>query len=84
MLSETDLDVDVNVVSASKDMTCVVVCCMKADAQTVENALRVHGFARPSQVWPKTPAEVKADLQAQILEQEEQMEAARTELVSLA
>ena len=84
MLSETDLNVDVNVVSASKDMTCVVVCCMKADAQTVENALRVHGFARPSQVWPKTPAEVKADLQAQILEQEEQMEAARTELVSLA
>lgn len=84
MLSETDLDVDVNVVSANKDMTCVVVCCMKADAQTVENALRVHGFARPSQVWPKTPAEVKADLQAQILEQEEQMEAARTELVSLA
>lgn len=81
---ETVGGVDVNVVSANKDMTCVVVCCMKADAEIMENALRVHGFARPSQVWPKTPAEVKADLLGQIQEQEEQMESARAELAALA
>lgn len=81
---ETAGGVDVNVVSANKDMTCVVVCCMKADAETVENVLRVHGFARPSQVWPKMPAEAKADLQRQIQKQEEKMSAARAEIVSLA
>ena len=87
MLAEAapDVDkVDVSVVSAGKDQSCMVVCCMGRDAEGVENVLRAHGFARPSQVWPKTPAEVKEDLSAEIAKHTDEMEAARSEIVSLA
>lgn len=87
MLAEDapDVDkVDVALVSAGKDQSCVAVLCMKPDAEAVEGALRTHGFARPSQTWPKRPAEVKEDLLAEIAGREEEMEAARQEIVSLA
>lgn len=76
--------VDVTLISAGKDMACLVVCCMKQDAEAVEGVLRTHGFARPSQVWPKSPAEVKADLLGEIERHKEEMETARQEIVSLA
>lgn len=87
MLAEDapDVDkVDATLISAGKDQSCVAIFCMKPDAEAVEGALRMHGFARPSQVWPKTPAEVKEDLLTEIERHKEEMETARTEIVSLA
>ena len=51
--------VDVHLVSAESNMICIAVICLKEQLQTVEEALRSAGFARPSQNWSKTPKEQK-------------------------
>lgn len=58
--------VDVEIIRTDKDATYLVVFCLRSDAAVVEEALRAGGFARPSQVVDKKPAEKKADLEAEI------------------
>lgn len=53
---------DVQIMSANKDMTYLIVMCLKEDAGRMEEALRASGFAKPSQSVNKVPADLKADL----------------------
>lgn len=58
--------VDVEIISADRDYTYLAVVCLRQDAQTVEDALRSGGFARPSQIVNKVPADYQKELQAQL------------------
>lgn len=57
---------DVQIVHSDKDAVYLVVFCLKEQETAVEEALRAAGFARPSQLAEKMPAEKKADLEAEI------------------
>lgn len=57
---------DVQIVQSDKDAVYLVVFCLKAEEEAVENALRAAGFARPSQTVNKIPSERKAELEAEI------------------
>lgn len=76
--------VDVHLVSAESNMICIAVICLKEQLQTVEEALRSAGFARPSQNWSKTPKEQKEVLEAEIAASRERMTQCEAELKSLA
>ena len=56
---------DVQIVSAEQSMVYLAVTCLKEDAGKVEDALRSAGFARPSQMWERTPSEEKKALEDQ-------------------
>ena len=58
--------VSVQIISSENDVTCVAVICLKKDVETVETSLRGQGFARPSQILRKTPAQVKKDAEGHI------------------
>lgn len=58
--------VDVQVISTDKDYTYLAVVCLTKDVQTVEEALRAGGFAKPASAVNKVPAEYKAELQAEM------------------
>ncbi|MDO4487705.1 MAG: V-type ATP synthase subunit I [Eubacteriales bacterium] len=64
---ENKVVIDVTVISKSKEMTCIMVTCLKSDAYLVENALKKVDFARaglageiPAVEAEKTKAEIKA------------------------
>lgn len=57
---------DVQIVESDKDAVYLAVFCMKEQEQTVENALRAEGFARPSQMTNRVPKELEAMLEAEI------------------
>ena len=65
-------------------MICIAVICLKEQLQTVEEALRSAGFARPSQKWSKTPKEQKEVLETEIAASRERMMQCEAELKSLA
>lgn len=56
---------DVQIVSAEQSLVYLAVTCLKEDAGKVEDALRSAGFARPSQMWERTPSEEKKALEDQ-------------------
>lgn len=58
--------VDVHIISSAQEAVYLVAVCLKEDLAQVEDALRSRGFARPSVVQDKVPAQAKADLEAQI------------------
>ncbi len=60
---ETDADIDVSIISADKEQTCIMVISKKCDAASVTQALRSLGFAYPSVASPGIPAEEKARLE---------------------
>lgn len=52
-----DLDaVDIQIISADKDQTCVAAACLRENAPALEEALRTMGFSRPSQTISEVPA----------------------------
>lgn len=54
-----DVDaVDAEVISTGRNVTYLTALCAKRDESVIENALRAHGFARPPQTLPGTPAEL--------------------------
>ena len=55
--------VDVSVIYSDKDTVYLAVVCLTQDAEKLEEVLRSRGFARPSQIWDKEPAAVKAELE---------------------
>lgn len=57
---------DIQIVGADKDQTCITAVCLKRDSEQLEEALRAVGFARPSQTIPEIPAQYVTELQAQI------------------
>lgn len=53
----------VEVLQTDRDQTCIFAVCPRADADKLEDALRVNGFARPSVKTGQTPAEYAAQLE---------------------
>ena len=80
---ETDA-VDVEIIRTDKDAIYLVVFCLRDDAAAVEEALRAGGFARPSQVADKKPAEKKADLEAEIKKLNNEIEKREEEIRTMA
>lgn len=76
--------VDVEIIRTDKDATYLVVFCLRDDAASVEEALRAGGFARPSQVVDKKPAEKKADLEAEIKKLNNEIEKKEEEIRTMA
>lgn len=70
--SEVDA-VDIHVVSADKDQTCLAVACLTKDAAKAEEALRTLGFSRPSHTYGQTPGEKKQELERQIASLEKEI-----------
>ncbi len=50
---------DIEIISKDRDATYLTVLCLSEEAGQVEEALRQHGFARPSQVVTQTPVQKK-------------------------
>lgn len=61
--------VDISIISSDTDMVYLAIICMKEDSEKVEEALRSRGFARPTQIWDKEPASIKADLEDEVSKQ---------------
>lgn len=57
---------DIQIISKDKDSTYVTVLCLAAEANMVEEALRSKGFAKPSKLGNKTPAQKKVSYEKQI------------------
>ena len=67
VLGEEEISgVDISILSSDRDTTYIAVVCMKEEEEKVENALRQGGFAKPSLMMGKTPAEEKKELEKQI------------------
>lgn len=75
---------DVQVIFTDKDYTYLAVVCLKKDVQMVEEALRASGFAKPSQVMNKVPAEYQKELEAQMEASVKSIEALEKEIVDNA
>ena len=56
---------DVEIISADRDFTYLAVICLSKEAQTVEDALRAGGFAKPAQAVDKVPTLYREELQSQ-------------------
>ncbi len=82
--AQTTDAVDVEIIRTDKDATYLVVFCLREDETAVEEALRAAGFARPSQVVDKKPAEKKADLKAEIKKLNSEIEKKEEEIRSLS
>lgn len=79
-----DLDVDIHIISAEQDATYFTVFCLRETAKQVEDALRSIGFARPSQVIDRVPADVKSDMEKEISEVQSQIGQIEKEISGLA
>lgn len=72
------------VLSAMGDSTCVMVLCMKDDAETVETALRGMGYARPSESADQPPSQVIAQLKGDQALRDSREEELRQAVVNMA
>lgn len=64
---------DITILSIGRDYAYIAALCLRDDAAKLEEALRSIGFARPSQLSDKTPADAQADLLAQRAEEEQKI-----------
>ena len=72
------------VVSSDSSQSCVFILVRKEDAARVEEALRTEGFARPSRLEDRKPADRQAQLADEIKELARKKEALEKEIASLA
>lgn len=75
--------VDAHIISAGQDSTYVTVFCMRREEAQVEEALRARGFAKPSYVWAKVPAQAVEDMKREIAEREGKITQIEQDIVSL-
>lgn len=68
--------VDVEIISADKDQTCLTAVCLRTEADRLEEALRASGFSRPAQSWEKIPAQ-------ELEEIEKKMEKVRSNIAGI-
>ena len=76
--------VDVHIIASDRDAVYLTVFCLKADEAAAEEALRSAGFARPSQVTDKVPAQLKAELEAEIAKLNKKIEEKEAEIAGCA
>lgn len=74
----------IDVLTRTRDMTYLAVVCLKEEAQQLEEALRMMGFARPSRLINKTPAEKKIQLEGRINEARSQIWEFRQQIERMA
>ncbi len=75
---------DVEIISSDKDAVYLTVLCLKSQAAQLEEVLRAAGFARPSQIVGKIPAQEKADREADVAKLEKRIEDTEEEIKNLA
>ena len=75
-------EIDVEIISKSKDQTCVMVICRKENHAAVNGILRGIGFAYPAVSCPLTPVEQKKQLQDNIDKLKEEIKVCEDEIVS--
>lgn len=75
--------VDAHIISAGQDSTYVTVFCMRREEAQVEEALRARGFAKPSYVWAKIPAQAVEDMKREIAAREGKITQIEQNIVSL-
>lgn len=80
----SEADVDVTVISTSRNQTCLVVICLKKDRESVEDALRTEGFARVPFLSRKDPAKRIEVLKEKISKLEEENREAEAKMTDLA
>lgn len=80
----SEADVDVTVISMSRNQTCLVVICLKKDRECVEDALRTEGFARVPFLSRKDPAKRIEVLKEKISKLEEENREAEAKMTDLA
>ena len=74
----------IEVLTKTKDMTYLAVVCLKRESRNLEDALRQIGFARPSRLISRTPAEEKVLLETEIGEARAQIGDLSQKIIALA
>ncbi len=78
------MPVNVDIISSSKEQTCIFVLCPKEMSDGVYDVLREMDFAHPGMVTDKAPSEQLAILKGQIEEARRAIDRAEKEIVELA
>lgn len=76
--------VDISVIHSDRDTVYLAAICLRQDAEKLEEVLRGHGFARPSQIWDKEPAQMKEELEQDTLTCKKRILEIEKEVQSLA
>lgn len=74
--------IEAEVISSSREQTCLFLICLKEEAEALEAGLRNMGFSRPAAPTKYSPAERKTELEGRIKESQEQIEKAEKEILS--
>ena len=75
--------VNIDLISVSREQTCVLAVCHRADADGLEDALRAMGFIRPASPPRQPPQERKALLFSYLETAEKNIQSAENEIISL-
>lgn len=78
------MPVNVDIISSSKEQTCIFVLCTKKNAEGVFEALRSMDFSYPSVTSEKAPSEQLQEIERQIHQNKAEIEEAENELKELA
>ena len=65
---------DIREISSDSGKLCLVAICLKRQAQMLEEALRMQGFARPSQIIRRTPAQEIQELEDSVSSMEAEID----------
>lgn len=83
-ISPTADTVNVDIISRTKEQTCIFVLCSRSEADVVEDALRTMGFARPPMLSTVTPTKRKAELEDEMKKLHSATETAEEEIKTYA
>lgn len=78
------MPIEVEIISASKDQTCIFVLCKKEKSNQVYDSLRAMEFIQPSLTFDKSPVEQLEYLKNLLQDAEDQVQVAEQEIVSYA
>jgi V/A-type H+/Na+-transporting ATPase subunit I len=76
------MPLNIDIISSSKDQTCIFVLCSKSNADRVYDALRAVEFSHPGIGTDKAPAEQLKEIKNKISEAHEGIDAAEKEIVN--
>ncbi|HAN21998.1 MAG: V-type ATP synthase subunit I [Clostridiales bacterium GWF2_36_10] len=77
------MPINVDIISASREQTCIFVLCVKEKAQIVSEKLRAAGFSYASSTIDKAPAKQREDLENQIKQAENNITKAISKIETL-
>lgn len=74
----------IDIISTSREQTCVLIVCLKEKSEEVLEGLRKIGFAKPSSTGKEPPAKQQEELETQLNTVKREIEKIREEIESLA